>query len=219
MRNVERWWDPVTLDFLRRLKGAIDAAFSKRSKCRSPLLIAFCNTLIKASNAAFNHQSLSFKSVAQAPLAPDCNLPELFARSLDFVLDGAAQNPAGRARALQADARCLAPEQVGNIDCVIISPPYANRMSYFRELRPYTYWLGYLLNGRDAGEMDWEAIGGAWGVATSRLNDWAEPQDGFQSASLQAAAGNINRRRTRTGGCRPRTRSNISTTCGAASSR
>ena len=45
-------------------------------------------------------------------------------------------------------------------------------MSYIRELRPYMYWLGFLDSGRAAGELDWSAIGGTWGVATSRLADW-----------------------------------------------
>jgi len=45
-------------------------------------------------------------------------------------------------------------------------------MSYIRELRPYMYWLGYLTESKQAGEMDWEAIGGTWGIATSRLADW-----------------------------------------------
>ena len=35
------------------------------------------------------------------------------------------------------------------------------------------YWLGYLVNGRDAAELDWLAIGGTWGVATSRLANWS----------------------------------------------
>ena len=45
-------------------------------------------------------------------------------------------------------------------------------MSYVRELRPYMYWLGYLSNGRAAGELDWLAIGGTWGCATSMLGGW-----------------------------------------------
>jgi hypothetical protein len=45
-------------------------------------------------------------------------------------------------------------------------------MSYIRELRPYMYWLGYLSDGRSAGELDWKAIGGTWGCATSMLNTW-----------------------------------------------
>jgi hypothetical protein len=61
--------------------------------------------------------------------------------------------------------------------CVITSPPYPNRMSYIRELRPYMYWLGYLNDGREAGELDWKAIGGTWGVATSNVGKWIPPTE------------------------------------------
>ena len=80
--------------------------------------------------------------------------------------------------------RHLSRQMVGTVDCVITSPPYVNRMSYIRELRPYMYWLNYLESGRDAGEMDWEAIGGTWGIATSRLADWTVPPEGFISKHL-----------------------------------
>jgi hypothetical protein len=46
-------------------------------------------------------------------------------------------------------------------------------MSYIRELRPYMYWLGFLKSGHQAGELDWEAIGGTWGCATSNLQKWS----------------------------------------------
>jgi hypothetical protein len=55
---------------------------------------------------------------------------------------------------------------------VITSPPYPNRVSYVRELRPYMYRLGCLPDGRSAGELDWQAIGGTWGCATSKLTHW-----------------------------------------------
>ncbi len=44
------------------------------------------------------------------------------------------------------------------------------------------------MNGRDAGEMDWEAIGGTWGVAASRLNEWRLSSDSFKSKLLQKTA-------------------------------
>jgi hypothetical protein len=34
------------------------------------------------------------------------------------------------------------------------------------------YWLGFLSDGRQAGELDWATIGGTWGCATSNLNSW-----------------------------------------------
>ena len=39
------------------------------------------------------------------------------------------------------------------------------------------YWLGYLAERSDAGELDWAAIGGTWGSATSNLANW-KPQRG-----------------------------------------
>jgi hypothetical protein len=71
--------------------------------------------------------------------------------------------------------------------CVVTSPPYPNRMSYIRELRPYMYWLGYLTSGREAGELDWRAIGGTWGCATSLLGSW-EPGAGEPAPSERLAA-------------------------------
>ena len=35
------------------------------------------------------------------------------------------------------------------------------------------YWTKFLDKASEAGELDWKAIGGTWGIATSRLKDWA----------------------------------------------
>lgn len=82
----------------------------------------------------------------------------------------------GSATIRQGDSREL-PEDDYLYDLVVTSPPYPNRMSYVRELRPYMYWLGYLEEARDAGELDWQAIGGTWGVATSRVAKWKASED------------------------------------------
>jgi len=58
-------------------------------------------------------------------------------------------------------------------------------MSYIRELRPYMYWLRFLMSGREAGELDWLAIGGTWGVATSRLTDWTPAAAAYTSGELE----------------------------------
>jgi hypothetical protein len=63
-------------------------------------------------------------------------------------------------------------EGVRNIDIVITSPPYPNRISYIRELRPYMYWLKYINNKNDSSNIDWDCIGGTWGAATSNLLTW-----------------------------------------------
>lgn len=199
MYNIERWWNAAALDFLCALKGAIDSKFAEESKQRSLLLVAFCRTLIHLSNAAFNHQSMSFKLGVQTAFDFDIDLCGIFIKNLNFVLGGARQNPAGRVCVRRADSRRLAKRDADSVDCVITSPPYANRMSYIRELRPYMYWLGYLVDGRDAGEMDWEAIGGTWGIATSRLEKWSAPSHGYQSGLLSDAVKRIRKAENRNG--------------------
>jgi hypothetical protein len=98
---------------------------------------------------------------------------------VQFVLRSALENPAGKGRVVHGDACAISSTLSGRFDAVITSPPYPNRMSYIRELRPYMYWLGFLVDSRSAAELDWASIGGTWGVATSRLNDWQPSGDGF----------------------------------------
>ena len=76
-------------------------------------------------------------------------------------------------------------------DLLVTLPPYPNRISYIRELRPYMYWLGYLEESRDAGELDWRAIGGTWGIATSRLSEWRKSPDAFTPGYLDELIGCI----------------------------
>ncbi len=186
MHNIKRWWSKEALKFLCVLRAGIEEESEAKSPERDLLLIAFCRTLIDLSNAAFNHQSMSFKEDGQLRLPIDADMEHIFCEGLRFVLRGAENNPGGSGKVVLGDAKNL-PEVVdGQFDLVITSPPYANRMSYIRELRPYMYWLGFLDNGRDAGELDWCAIGGTWGVATSRLSNWESPQLSFNHPLLDA---------------------------------
>ena len=184
IHNIDRWWSPNALEFLCRLRAEIDAGTEDASPERDLLLVAFCRTLIELSNAAFDHQSMSFRNDGQLHLPMEIDMGQLFEEDLRFVLEGAAENPKGTGRVILGDSRELKEEIGGTFDLVITSPPYANRMSYIRELRPYMYWLTFLRSGREAGELDWAAIGGTWGVATSRLIDWERPAEPFQSAFL-----------------------------------
>lgn len=185
--NIERWWSAEALEFLRLLHAAIEHVTQPNTEARNLLLVAFCRTLIEQSNAAFNHQSMSFKSNEQPALLFPVDRGEEFETDVRFVLSGASENPSGSASVVLADSRGLRKALSGPFDLVITSPPYANRMSYIRELRPYMYWLGFLENGRDAGELDWTAIGGTWGIATSRLTDWKRSEKHFNSVHLTDA--------------------------------
>lgn len=172
--DIDRWWSGSRQILLARLRRAIDDLLPRPAPAKDLLLIAFCRVLIEWSNAAFNHQSMSFKT-SQATLFdfdPENELLHQFRKAVDLILDSACLSVSGEVNVLQIDARQV-PEPVGGLyDCVITSPPYPNRMSYIRELRPYMYWLKYLNEARDAGELDWQAIGGTWGIATSRISKW-----------------------------------------------
>ena len=190
IHNIDRWWSPSALQFLCRLRAGIDAETDDASPERDLLLVAFCRTLIELSNAAFDHQSMSFRNNGQLPLPMEIDMGQIFEEDLRFVLEGAAENPKGTGRVILGDSRKL--DAMGGVfDLVITSPPYANRMSYIRELRPYMYWLRFLRSGREAGELDWAAIGGTWGVATSRLIDWRRPDEPLQSALLDETLNRI----------------------------
>lgn len=188
LHNIERWWPSSVLRFLQTLKAAINEVTASTGRERTLLQIAFCRTLIKLSNAAFNHQSMSFKDVSQIDMFVDGRSGPLCQRifwdDVQYVIDSASDNVPGNCRFVQGDAREVERCVRGRYDLVITSPPYANRISYIRELRPYMYWLGYLKEGRDAAELDWASIGGTWGVATSRLLEWRPDGESYRPGYL-----------------------------------
>lgn len=61
------------------------------------------------------------------------------------------------------------------------------------------YWLGYLNSGREAGEIDWSAIGGTWGIATSKLGEWERPSEGFWPVYLKKSLDEIAHGRNKSG--------------------
>jgi len=168
--NIERWWSTMTLDSLGTLRTAIFGL--PASPVRDLLLVAFARTMISTSNAAFNHQSMSFKKARKFPQDPDREeVFSHFRREADKLIE-AASPLAGSVIVSEGDGRSLVGVEDNSHDVLCTSPPYANRMSYIRELRPYMYWLGFLTEAREAGELDWQAIGGTWGIATSRVGTW-----------------------------------------------
>ncbi len=164
--RIDRWWRQDQLDFLRNLKYLIDR---EDRPARDLLYVAFCKTLISVSGARFDHVSTSFGS-NDGYFDYDMGA-EIFTNASADVAGGLAPNPAGTSEILLNDSRTIPPHL--EFDTVITSPPYPNRISYIRELRPYMYWLDFLHEGAEAGALDWSAIGGTWGCATSRLNDWS----------------------------------------------
>ncbi len=183
--NIRRRWNASDLAFIRRVLMAIRTHSFDSAAVRDLLLVVFCRTMINLSNAAFNHQSMSFKnpSSTQAGLFEDDPQERhraQFQRDVEIIQDGASRSPGpGEGRVVLVDSRTATSAFADGADLLITSPPYANRMSYIRELRPYMYWLGFLKHKRQAGELDWRAIGGTWGIATSRVASWQKGGDVF----------------------------------------
>ncbi len=181
LHQIEKWWSAATLGALARAHAALEEFARGSSQPAADLLrIAFCQALIERSRAHFGHQSMSFEPGSKnAPVASDPSDVSHVVQSLSSAFErlagpAARRLPDTRRRALQIDARRLHEQlPARHYTAVITSPPYANRMSYIRELRPYMYWLKYLEQRKDAGVLDWLAIGGTWGSATSNLSSWA----------------------------------------------
>lgn len=178
--KIEKWWSPATLAGLSRGLSAIERLEREQPGNAVDLLkVAFCRTLIARAHVSFGHQSMSFRR-AQAPVDESEALRAAWREAVMLVAEGAERPVSTPPRALLCDARELEQRLLpGTYRAVITSPPYPNRMSYVRELRPYMYWLRYLDSGKGAGELDWQAIGGTWGTATSNLSRW-QPDAGVR---------------------------------------
>lgn len=178
IHNIERWWSENRLSVLANVFHEITCQFSDPSPVQDLLLVSFCRLIIQWSNVSFGHQSMSFKETTNSfgGSFETTLILDDFTRYVEAVIESARQPLSESVQVIQADSRTIPQPSNQLYDCVITSPPYANRMSYIRELRPYMYWLGYLVEARDAGELDWKAIGGTWGIASSRVKNW-EPQD------------------------------------------
>lgn len=179
IHQIDKWWSASVLSALSRMMWrlhSLDGVLSDRSL--DLLKVAFCRVMIEHANVSFGHQSMSFRNAAAAPMlallqSEEEWLVESWRRTVSMVGDSATIPIASEPVISECDARHLAlglPAEM--FSRVVTSPPYPNRMSYIRELRPYMYWLGYLADGRQAGELDWQAIGGTWGIATSKVGHW-----------------------------------------------
>lgn len=204
MRNIGRWWPDRARLFLRRLKPAIRDAPVGSARAADLLSVAFCRTLIGLSSASFGHQSMSFKGGNESQSLPA--MERAFLGDLDAVIGISGEDIPGSARVICGDSRDMGPCASPGFDVVVTSPPYANRMSYIREMRPYMYWLDYLTDGRDAGELDWDAIGGTWGGGGCHQQAVSMAAYGSGLAAARPAARNRvgagRRRKERRGPCR-----------------
>lgn len=189
--HIEKWWNPPTLQALSALKHHIN---EYDGKTRNLLDVAFCRVMIASSSAAFNHQSMSFKDVPKYEAGQDQidfeAVLAAFENEASFVFE-TLQQPLAHTAWVQEGDSTQPFEGFEPADLVITSPPYANRMSYTREMRPYMYWLGFLNSGAQAGELDWKTTGGTWGSASTKLKSWTPHADSPIDRELDQVCANI----------------------------
>ncbi len=187
LHQIEKWWGEKELSALGRAMSRIERLSTCQPGTAVDLLkIAFCRVMIAHARVSFGHQSMSFRKHGEEnPLfsflsSGEQAMADDWQRACAVISRTAASPILAQPNVFLCDARSLSSKLEANrYTCVITSPPYPNRMSYIRELRPYMYWLRFLQDGREAGELDWKAIGGTWGCATSNLATW-EPGCGAE---------------------------------------
>lgn len=189
IHEIEKWWDAPTMMALARIyETLIELSTDQDGEVTDLLKLAFCRVMIQSSHASFGHQSMSFRKKPADTRriffdqSDSLNPKEMLYAEFEDAANRLAgtlamEEPEAEAKVFPGDSRRLhlvLPRS--NYTKVVTSPPYCNRISYIRELRPYMYWLGYLNSGKQASDLDWQAIGGTWGSATSLLGHW-EPEN------------------------------------------
>lgn len=193
MNNITKWWGPDIPEWLGAVYRHLGLAEDITSPAQRLLAVVFCRIMISSSNASFGHQSMSLKARHTTLFSP----ADLAHQEAERVLNEAAL-PLSRTERLffLGDSRDLRSVlRTREYPRVVTSPPYANRVSYLRELRPYMLWLRFLRDPREAGELDWRAIGGTWGCATSNMAKW-EPDVGDIARVFDVGAFQAIRRRS-----------------------
>lgn len=186
--KIDRWWNKKTLNTLTAIRSSIVENVGEPELYNefSLIWIAFCKILIETSSASFSHVSMSFKE--EPAIYNKEQIINHFSRTMQSIIESTKDNILGQISIFNSDSRKM--EGIDNIDIVITSPPYPNRISYIRELRPYMYWLKFIINTSDSSEIDWKCIGGTWGAATSNLLSW-EPEFDINFNSLSETVKSI----------------------------
>ncbi len=168
MHNIDRWWSTEHRRQLCQLKSLILKL--PHSQPASQLMrMAFAHALKTSAQVHHRHHSLSFSDEKNTS-----QVSSEFLQALHSYLQDTLHTFTHAPLIERHDARL--PDNNLDADILLCSPPYPNRMSYMREMRPYLYWLDYVDAAHQVADLDWLAIGGSWGTATNRLKTWRPDQ-------------------------------------------
>jgi hypothetical protein len=148
--------------------------------------------LIPVSNAKHNHVSLTFAPSQLATVDVVEVLRQKYREMMDD-LQAVASLPNADVVIYSGNSKEASKVLAGSkkISAVITSPPYPNRFSYARETRPHLFFLNFITDPADVGQMETDAIGGTWGKATSVLASGVEFANDVVRESLERYTGKI----------------------------
>lgn len=169
--NPQRWWSLATLAELAAARRTL-ASHPPDAALRPGIQLALLRILLEVSRARYTHASVTFARDDARPTP--AALPAFERRLAEMVADlrALASQPQRLATVLHGNSLALDAvlPDAGAYTRVICSPPYPNRYSYARETRPHLFFLDLVANAAAVGELEYTAMGGTWGRATSALN-------------------------------------------------
>jgi hypothetical protein len=169
--NPQRWWSTSSLADLAAARATL-AAHPPTPAVRPGVELALLRILLEVSRARYNHASVTFAAHDDHPAPPACAVFERRLAEMVADLHAVSGRPQRLARVLRGNSLALdtvLPDP-GVYTRVICSPPYPNRYSYARETRPHLFFLDLIADAAAVGALEYEAMGGTWGRATSALS-------------------------------------------------
>lgn len=172
--HPERWWTPAILAALTAARVTL-AAHPPDAALRPGIEMALLRILLEVSRARYSHASVTFaRDSTDDDTGPTPDPVQRFRARLGEMADdlrAVADQPQRLATVLRGNALALDtvlpdPDAYTRVIC---SPPYPNRYSYARETRPHLFFLDLIPDARAVGDLEYRAMGGTWGRATSAL--------------------------------------------------
>lgn len=158
-------WSPEILHVLAAIRRALAEEYGESNDRNGPttalVWVAFCQLLLETTEA----------SLPPSAGNPVESLWYMYQEILDCVVESVADPLTGTVQVFLADARQAPPPHL-RATHVIATPPAPDRQSETKPLTPFMYWLRFLSALEEAGEYEWQTIGGSWGFSPRNFATW-----------------------------------------------
>lgn len=138
--NLERWFGPIAIREIGLLLARLDGL-------NDQLAIKVARAVLSSILVTVSNQDSETRYTARSKDLGRGDVLTSFGRKLRefrrLLVAFREATPPREARVLLADARHLPAVEVGVVDAIVTSPPYANAFDYHLYHRHRMYWLGY----------------------------------------------------------------------------